>query len=90
VRTAPVLAAVPSRAGAVTVRGASTPIYKSHRELGMRAFTRLHVYTTTNRVYEITRLVYANMVRVKEKFSQSRYRALGPELIPVYRQSARR
>jgi len=26
----------------------------------------------------------------KVKFSHSRYRALGPELIPVYRQSARR
>ena len=25
-----------------------------------------------------------------EKFSPTRYRALGPELIPVYRQSARR
>ena len=30
-------------------------------------------------------------VRVKKvKFSHTRYRALGPELIPVYRQSARR
>ena len=27
---------------------------------------------------------------VKVKFSNTRYRALGPELIPVYRQSARR
>ena len=27
---------------------------------------------------------------VKVKFSYTRYRALGPELIPVYRQSARR
>ena len=27
---------------------------------------------------------------VKVKFSHTRYRALGPELIPVYRQSARR
>ena len=26
----------------------------------------------------------------KVKFSNTRYRALGPELIPVYRQSARR
>jgi len=31
--------------------------------------------------------LYAN---VKVKFSHTRYRALGPELIPVYRQSARR
>ena len=28
--------------------------------------------------------------KVKVKFSHIRYRALGPELIPVYRQSARR
>jgi len=27
---------------------------------------------------------------IKAKFSHTRYRALGPELIPVYRQSARR
>ena len=29
-------------------------------------------------------------VKVKVQFSHTRYRALGPELIPVYRQSARR
>jgi len=34
--------------------------------------------------YRLTR------VKVKVKFSHTRYRALGPELIPVYRQSARR
>ena len=28
--------------------------------------------------------------KIKVKFSHTRYRALGPELIPVYRQSARR
>jgi len=28
--------------------------------------------------------------QLKVKFSHTRYRALGPELIPVYRQSARR
>ena len=28
--------------------------------------------------------------KLKVKFSHTRYRALGPELIPVYRQSARR
>jgi len=33
--------------------------------------------------------VIRNMVK-KVKFSHTRYRALGPELIPVYRQSARR
>jgi len=32
----------------------------------------------------------AQGVKVKVKFSHTRYRALGPELIPVYRQSARR
>jgi len=35
-------------------------------------------------------LVSHNSVKVKVKFSRTRYRALGPELIPVYRQSARR
>jgi len=34
------------------------------------------------------RLLKVNKVKVK--FSHTRYRALGPELIPVYRQSARR
>jgi len=29
-------------------------------------------------------------IKVKVKFSDTRYGALGPELIPVYRQSARR
>ena len=29
-------------------------------------------------------------IKVKVKFPHTRYRALGPELIPVYRQSARR
>ena len=32
----------------------------------------------------------ARLVLKKVKFSHTRYRALGPELIPVYRQSARR
>jgi len=39
-------------------------------------------------------LVYKKEMDLKEnkkvKFSHTRYRALGPELIPVYRQSARR
>jgi len=34
--------------------------------------------------------VPAHPGKVKVKFSHTRYRALGPELIPVYRQSARR
>ena len=33
---------------------------------------------------------YFKGYKVKVKFSHTRYRALGPELIPVYRQSARR
>ena len=37
--------------------------------------------------FEITKML---IVKVKVKFSHTRYRALGPELIPVYRQSARR
>jgi len=32
----------------------------------------------------------AGSKKVKVKFSDTRYRALGPELIPVYRQSVRR
>jgi len=40
------------------------------------------------------RQYYSNLlhqtVKLKVKFSHTRYRALGPELIPVYRQSARR
>ena len=35
-------------------------------------------------------LLHARLLRKKVKFSHTRYRALGPELIPVYRQSARR
>ena len=36
--------------------------------------------------FEITKI----LIKQKVKFSHTRYRALGPELIPVYRQSARR
>ena len=39
-------------------------------------------------VYGDWRIVCAKVKKVK--FSHTRYRALGPELIPVYRQSARR
>ena len=34
--------------------------------------------------------IFPSIKKVKVKFSHTRYRALGPELIPVYRQSARR
>ena len=33
---------------------------------------------------------FIRQTEVKVKFSRTRYRALGPELIPVYRQSAHR
>ena len=33
---------------------------------------------------------FVTTIGKKAKFSHTRYRALGPELIPVYRQSARR
>jgi len=38
--------------------------------------------------YSLTACIVAKCKKVK--FSHTRYRALGPELIPVYRQSARR
>jgi len=34
--------------------------------------------------------LFSVLLKVKANFSHTRYRALGPELIPVYRQSARR
>jgi len=40
-------------------------------------------------IYDVTP-VYTDVKKVKVKASHTRYRALGPELIPVYRQSARR
>jgi len=44
-----------------------------------------------NQIRKVWCLVFlTHNVKVKVKFSHTRYRALGPELIPVYRQSARR
>jgi len=40
--------------------------------------------------YPRKKYVLCTIIKVKVKFSHTRYRALGPELIPVYRQSARR
>jgi len=40
--------------------------------------------------YETEMTIIIIIIKVKVKFSHTRYRALGPELIPVYRQSARR
>ena len=39
---------------------------------------------------DVAMVSYGNGLKVKVKFSHTRYRALGPEPIPVYRQSARR
>ena len=52
-------------------------------------------YLTYHICGEIKLCVYTNRKivdtkKVKVKASHTRYRALGPELIPVYRQSARR
>jgi len=41
------------------------------------------------RVIQVIKSLQDPLVK-KVKFSHTRYRALGPELIPVYRQSARR
>jgi len=41
-------------------------------------------------VYMCVCVAHTGKGKVKVKFSHTRYRALGPELIPVYRQSARR
>jgi len=43
----------------------------------------MHIKQQTQKA---VRMTYSKKV----KFSHTRYRALGPELIPVYRQSARR
>ena len=48
--------------------------------LAVSCFSQIHI--------RFTFLVPAHLGKVK--FSHTRYRALGPELIPVYRQSARR
>ena len=41
-------------------------------------------------VFDVAIAVTYCMLQVKVKVSHTRYRALGPELIPVYRQSALR
>ena len=41
-------------------------------------------------IYRVAQMKLEHMKCKKVKFSHTRYRALGPELIPVYRQSARR
>ena len=49
---------------------------------------RRHV-DTQHRVAAVSAVRHLALLK-KVKFSRTRYRALGPELIPVYRQSARR
>ena len=62
------------------------------RALGLRHQERLAVATTLLGQVRSHRAALAlhRILKVKVKFSHTRYRALGPELIPVYRQSARR
>jgi len=56
--------------------------------------TNNHINTSSLNIYRLDALPGAqstyNKAIKKVKFSHTRYRALGPELIPVYRQSARR
>ena len=58
---------------------------------------KLSNYLTTDGLKKFSLLLEARLrpvafatCKVKVKFSHTRYRALGPELIPVYKQSARR
>jgi len=55
----------------------------SHFTLGNPKSHFSSIHNTSDYLCHLTR-------KVKVKFSHTRYRALGPELIPVYRQSARR
>ena len=57
----------------------------------MRSST--HTHSLTHAVMQLATLFRISCVKKKWRyitFSRTRYRALGPELIPVYRQSARR
>ena len=53
---------------------------RSSRSMDKYTYTHLRTYSEYHSV----------KVKLKVKFSHTSYRALGPELIPVYRQSARR
>jgi len=74
---------VPGRAAAAP--GSATPELDSTHMNGLTDSSDGAVHGACVRVcYD------KSQVKVKVKFSHTRYRALGPELIPVYRQSARR
>ena len=51
---------------------------------------KMHRVNSRHGIYGHDPLRHFVGITVKVKFSHTRYRALGPELIPVYRQSARR
>ena len=59
----------------------------------MRRYTTCETLMSENERQSQTNAVINDKLQgtvKKAKFSHTRYRALGPELIPVYRQSARR
>ena len=57
---------------------------EGRKERGSRRLNMLH------RTKKLTDMLRNNGKVKNVKFSHTRYRALGPELIPVYRQSTRR
>ena len=69
-------------AGSIRVPNAQTD--RKNRDISA---TELPCDIGSNRSHAMRPIV---KLKVKVKFSHTRYRALGPELIPVYRQSARR
>jgi len=58
--------------------------------VGLISLTRVCVYICHDRHWCLCVMCPGPVLKGKVKFSHTRYRALGPELIPVYRQSARR
>ena len=70
-------------------RNAYTMVLHKH---GEKLYTGLREVVTDHLVNKVCTCtgVAALLLLKKVKFSHTRYRALGPELIPVYRQSARR
>jgi len=53
-------------------------------------YVKPSVHLMCNKIHVKFDKQFTQHVKIKVKFSHTRYRALGPELIPVYRQSARR
>jgi len=58
--------------------------------VGLISLTRVCVYICHDRHWCLCVMCPGPVLKGKVKFSHTRYRALGPELILVYRQSARR